>query len=1051
METLIGLLEMEQELEQWLQETSAPVLLIELPFRNKGLVLESLRSLIDELGKNAFEEFARLYPLTFSRWLVDEAVDVYEDGALWPRIAALLYIPETWTNECGRAFYNAVQNLGLQTHHGGKQFVATILAHGAIPTQELPALFRLLQNVLSHLPRSSSGDVILRKLRELPALTYQSKPIRRFLFNAPSNFVKGYLQEMATMLMNGPNSDCRRSLQQGYRLFQLGDQHPVKLSVRKKRPYLRLGLEPQDTHPMVLVFPECETSSEKSPWRIYTSLGDMVVNWPPPSSLQIDRYRHSLWEVELDKPRLWLDIWYQDTFVEEISIRQPVLIFSDDGTLYKHPWLLKGRFYFILMAPGWRIINKDLIRGESPAYFGDWSGYHILSIEALGPALEWTGPQGNGKMLILVQPSVDKYIRVLSDQIPIIRVIGLPVDADFAPMDFTIRNLASETTVTLSEGEVLIDDNRISLDVSRAIPSFGQYSLHIHGPYGINDSVDVDYGPFIQWQVPETVRWPHVETGQYPLGCISATYNPETTVTVSDSWRVKSTRSGYTEYWVGGYEFHLGLNVYYQSQTYSPSVVLREITWEWTSKQYAKIENAPLRITWEQFLHDEWTLEWHCRTGNEMELSLWDKTRILKTLGLRQTGKSYVINDLIRDEIQRESSTEFRLMAQIRDNHEVRSFPILFLQRAAPRDIVLHENDAIIRLSWRGHYVSNVSGFITSLLGLYDPVQFSFKQVLRHGEHFEIIVDHPKYKGPTIVKIKGDKGGILQWHGLLNRGGTGNLTPFMKRVQRWISDREDAPFPESSHDYVLWVEGLVFLSSGQTSRAVNYIILSHLRKAASRWITAALMSTRPRHNLFILGLPQWKIFDTVGSLDMSALIKQLDAVGKKSKVLAWLLGNSCYKFDEYLAIAVFGEQGTEISRTLSNGEFSTETRRMFMSIIKSQIYPVSFGESLEPPILDVDRQWLSQMVNILGKGRHLVHDYISWAVHALYTEEVSIGYLALLQRAVARGMLEINEGRLLHIQQKLSTNWWLVYERELARSELLCSILEDIDQRREYR
>jgi len=1044
MGTVDILMTIEEELTRNIQEVSKDLLLIEIPFRYRDQAQEAIQQFTSTFHREAFLHLSRQFPLTFARWLVDVAVDVYEDGRLWPEIARLLSIPEAWTYECGKAFYEIVRRFGLRTYDSGNLYVATILVHGGVPTQYLPVLFQLVKEAIDRLSYFSSGAQIMQKIKQSASLDYQARPIRRFLSIAPSAFVEEYLAEMADILVHGSGPNHRGSLRQGYRLYKFRSQR-VSQSKGSARPYLRVGLEPEDISPIVLVLPERTTRSPQSPWRIITSNDEYWEHGPSGERLADGQYRHKERQVDIRSPITRIQVIQEDESVIDAIIGDACL-FSSDGTFREERWLLQGETYYVFMAPGIRLIDTEIIRQEDTSFLGPWSDYTLLEIEALGSSVRWMGRGKFGEFPVVNPIKVTNSIRIRPREPAVIPFLGVP-PLEYADRSFTVSSINDDKGITLMPDEIAQESSAVYLNISRALPTFGLHRVKIRGPFGISVTLDVDYGPSIEWNVPDSVRWPDSKSGQHRLGVISV-FSQEATVSVAENWRVQGSEPGVLKCSIGVQEREIVINGRYEKEAFRRVIVCRAVTWEWFAHGHPPILNMPLRVTWDQFLYNVWGFNWQRQDDHlNMEINLYQDNELLKILGKRSPDQWHYLKDAIRDEIDRAGGRIFRLVARVFDeNNNLRIFPIAFLERPLVSALNLRETGSKLIIDWKGAKDATVKGFVASVIDLFPLKQFS---ACGENGKYEVTIEHPKRRGPIVVSLGGDKGRAERFYNYLS--GSLDTLPFNRELDRWIKDEGPAPIPQSPKEYQSWLECLMYLAPSKVARAVDSVVLPRLHESAGIWINTALLSSNPRENLFKLGVPQWNIIDQVGSRISSILIKKVPQIRTQSGVISWLVDNGCCDFDYEIATSVLGGQGYEVAQIMADGNFSLTDRRFLAALVKSPLFDAPHGESIVPPITSIDDEWLQEQMDVMGRKISLIQNYLEWSSNVLLKPERTLGNLAVLQRLAARGMAAADRLRVLTIQLALPPGWTYVYERELVRAELLCSVVEYIERRREDR
>jgi len=1053
MQSLDVLMTSEKDLERKVKEINQEFLLIELPFPHRNRTRDAIKHFVSVRRRQSFEDLAHQFPLTFCRWLVAEAADVYQSGALWSQIAQVLEIPPAWTNDCGKAFFGVCHRLHLPTHDEGHHYVATILVHGAVPLLELPDLFNLVKNALDQLPHSASGRQIRYRITGSLAWPYQSKPIIRFLSEAPDVFVDEYLKEMATLVIQGPKEGQRQSLQQGYLYFQWGKKVSPRSKSSSGPPYLRLGLEPYDTSPLVLVLPSRTSVLNTSPWQIDTSLGKLSTERMRGQKLHDGSYDYDAQEINLSAPVSWVKVTFEDHLVMESRLDPLAAVFDPDGTLRKENWLVNQTSYFLLLAPKVSLTDPKSVKSESASFLGNWSGYRLAEITSDEPTLRWRTEGASGAIPMIGHLHLPTEVAIRPGDPAVLTVGGIPSHLNPVSTAFTVQNISQSDgiSINLSADEVDYTSNAIALNVLRALPNFGLHRLSVHGPFGISAQVVVDYGPRITLTLSDCMRWPSERTGQHRLGWIAFDYPPEVVLSAEEAWRVRATSPGHSEYLLTPNESRLEFGVQYGNQSYRREWVCRDFSWEWTMDHNPQIVNTPLRVTQEQLLNEHCVFNWHGQADLQADMYLTDDTQVLKALGILTPNHPYSVHDAIQDDISHAAAEIVRLVVRITGpHHETRDFPVAWIHRAVVRDLRIQEKSSKLIVTWHGYCPSNLEGVVASVFGLYSPIRFSAKAVTHQGHEHEVRLPHPDHAGTVVVSLGG---GAHYSEKFLGHVRTGHRLPqgtFSRALNQWARTGERPPVPKEFHEYRLWIECLALIPPTGIGRVVTQVVLPGLRGTASHWLKAALSSSAPVKCLFRLGVSQWNIPDQVGTLESRALVQTLSQIQKKSPMYAWLVGNGCFHFYPPLAVSIFGAEGQTIATTLQASEFPTNIRRHWLDLVKSSLFDVALGESAMPPISCDHATWLGSELSAIAESQPVIGDYERWASHALSADEVNIGRLALMQRLVARGLVSKNIIHLLNIQQDLPPGWVSVYERELVRAELLGGLVEYIEQRREH-
>lgn len=1051
------LLDTEQDLEESMERAwHGDLLLIDIPLAYPERVRNAIIAFVHTHGKGAFRDLAYQFPLTFARWLVDESVNVYDSGKLWPDIAAVLGTSELWMNECGKAFYEVAQRYRLRIREDGKQYMATIVMHAAVPVRDLPDLFELVKEVTNHGPRGSHNMQILEDVRALPTLVYQTSPIRRFLTEAPDIFVAKYLDEMVDIVSGGLHAGHRLSLQQGYRLWKTESKfNRVKTGTRhRQKPFLRLGLEPDDVSPVVLVIPECMTNITACPWRMRTNLGvarDLGIR----GEVRHDgRYHHASQFVNIPEMYESLTIWYEDQVVLDHRVTDPVWVFEEDTELRGSGWLSQGGRYYLLLAPGAHVMTRDVVRSEELPYFGNWSGYSIVEVEALGNAIEWGGGGRYGWIPVVGPPMVAHHARIEPNDTPSVWVTAFPVGIDADPRPFVVTNGTNGDEIELSPKEVLCKETQVQLDVSRIVPSYGSHVLQIRGPFGTKGTVQVDFGPRILCHVPKSLRWPDPDQGQHRLGTVEIDCPPDVSISSDGHGLLDRRDDGRSRFWVSTEDSRLLLEVSYKGSHYRQTFSLRDLFWEWTSSDHPGVINGPLRATWEQFLSSNWSLMWHGRDGLSLELQLCEGSNTLKSMGLVRANQPQMVKDAIRDDMVRASGDELRLVARVTDGDNVLgTFPMAIVHRPQFSEMTLQTRGHQLVLKWRGRPIQNLLGEVKSVVAQFGSIPLANGRLRHYGEWNEVVLENPGYQGPAMVRINEESsqaGRYPQrlWHPIRIPLGRFQSSPLALALDQWIAEGASAPEPKRQDDYRAWVECLSFVSPGDGARAVAEVVLPSLRHAAAVWLSAALLSVDTQKILFRLGVAQWNIGE-VGSRQMPQFTKAFAPLRGADPILAWLLMNAWQESDTGLVEQLWGAKYRLLADVIGRGEFTRDDRRLLLDAMKSPLRFAPWGDSMDAPMSGVDQEWIWKQLHSMGKTRPLLREMNAWMRHTLSTAEASVGAIALAQRLFAHGISGGDGVRLLHMQQNLPESWHGLHSRELLRGELVASLLDYIDQRRE--
>ncbi len=114
---------------------------------SEGSMIDALRTVIAELGASeATRELWRRYPATCTFYMIDAGRRDYDSGALYPRIADELRIPEQCVHRWADHFIRFLNELRLQ-HFGpdsaGKYKLRSILLHGGFPNDAWRQIWQL--------------------------------------------------------------------------------------------------------------------------------------------------------------------------------------------------------------------------------------------------------------------------------------------------------------------------------------------------------------------------------------------------------------------------------------------------------------------------------------------------------------------------------------------------------------------------------------------------------------------------------------------------------------------------------------------------------------------------------------------------------------------------------------------------------------------------------------------------------------------------------------------------------------------------------------------
>lgn len=1053
MNSLDVLVNTEDELEEWLPSGNQ-VLLIELPLRNREAVRKAIKEYIKTGGRLSFSELGNVFPLTFTRWLVGEATDEYQEGSLWPQIAKLLEVPVAWTNECGKAFHRAVQHLHLRTFEEGNYYVTTVLGHGAVPVKDLPTLFRLAKDASHRLTESATGEQIRMEIVQSTAFAYQPKPIQRFLRTGPRVFVGEYLLEMVDILARGLRAGQRPILQQGFRVFEVGSRRPSRTKVAPDKPYLRVGLEPQDTAPLVLMLPSRQTTAKEWPWAIATNLGSFPLD-DYPGELQVNgTYKHDLMEVNIESPITSIEVRFEGRVVLQNNISATVAPFMEDYVFHEKPWLRAGDIYFLLLAPDSDLFNKEVLRMNESPYFGSWAGYKLCEIEAQCPRVSWGG-ENAGSLPVVAPPRVQHSITAMPSRPAEVRIYGFPVDNDLITDSDPFKvKLSGGTWIILTSDEVSHESDYVTVDVSRALTTLGEYRLLLEGPFGTSGQVRVDFGPVITLEVPDTLRWPDSVTGQHRMGKLGLTIPSGTTVDIQEEWRLEGKMAERQEIFVTCHDSRLALTVRYAGESYDREWRFRAIWWEWSASHCPQIINQALRVTWEQFTHYDWQLSWHESDKIHLEFLVTDsRERCLKNLGALRPDHPHSLLHLIQDEISHATGDSFGIVGRVvRDGMTVARFPLAMIDRPLIQHVGvtrLPESQRLV-VNWDGPTVSGLNGTVQSLWRSFSPMRFRSDGVPQRSRNYRATLRGPLKPGLLGITLDGGAISTLRVLGRIETSDPREFDQgFLNELSNWIDGKSSAPIPRRSLEYLQWVECLAFVAPGEAARAVGQVVLPYFHKQASYWVTAALGSWEPRAAMFKLGVAQWDIQGTVGYQDSPQLVQVIPSIKLTSPILAWLVGNGCWHFDVPTATQILGPRGPLVAETQACGEITTQARRTILETLKSGLDESPPGHSLDLPISPGDEAWVREEIGYLCGNNSLMGRVVDWVGHCLPNDEALISMVAMLQRAAARGLYTLNPVRVLQVAVGLPSSWDSVYERELLRADLLMILAEEIEMRRQ--
>lgn len=804
---------------------------------------------------------------------------------------------------------------------------------------------------------------------------------------------------------------------------------------------------------MVLVLPEKTTTSVTLPWQVLTSSGELPIEGPKATPLLSGKFRHAPQQINISVPVTWIALSLEGQSVLDVGLDDEVLIFCADGTFRGEPWLVHDATYFMLLAPGVHLTSAGCGRGDRGSFFGAWSGYHLIDVEAIGSTIRWQRAKRSGGILVIPELKVERNLVVRPEQAAVVVVHGTPPSATFDARDFSITNQARpDDAVVLLPGEVRRQPNALALDISRALPSMGIHYLYIQGPYGISAKVQVEYGPSITALVSDEIRWPNKSTGRHRLGTVSFAHPTDVRLIVDqeESWRMPSHSSDHDQFWLAAGESELSLCVDYQGHSYRRTWVLRDFNWEWTSMDHSQQINAPLSVTRDQFIADDWSWTWHSPHPLEIEVHLDDTHNPLKELGRLNPDHAHALKNSIRDDIDNSPGQWFRLIARTRDQQgQIREFVIASIHRPIVQQMFQPiETSSTFTVRWKGFRSPDLNGVVASLFGLYQPMPFSSKKVLHMDPLYGVDLPHPGISGPVVVSMGASSGFAERFVLHLRSGHAYSQDSFLKGLDLWLQGGQELPVPETFEQRRWWLECLGFVAPNAVARAVAAVVLPHLHDEGGQWILSALSTTVPATSLFRLGISQWRIADDLGTREARALTQKLFSLHAKSKIYAWLVGNGCYDFDPRWATDFFGDEGAMVAQSLAEFSFSTDARQRWIALIRSELFEVSEGESIMPPFSDYDASWLARQVSGLAARQPILAQHDVWASHARRKQEHDLDHLALLQRLLARGVSSTDASRLLHLQQTLPCHWIPMYERALVRAELLASLVEFIESRR---
>ena len=919
-----------EELERRLRSQGRDVRLLgELPLAkdDAALVRDQLLSTIRAYGSaEGVQSYVTEYPWAVARWLVELGNEVYEDGTLWPYVAAEL--GADYQVPLRQAFEYALKRLDLRSFPGHR-YVASILGHGMVPRRHLPDLLATTADVLPHLGSTVNPEQLRRELLQHPMMNL--RPVIRFLDQrGVDEIIHYYLEHVAHVVRYGPSSDTPAVFQQAYRQWKAPKRRAPVVHRERATPALEVSFveDAEDYLPLAVRLPECRTTDDRWPVRVMADgmLADVRRN---PPDRTVDGWRHAAVRYGLPAPRTQLSIALKGGARHTFDLSRPVWWFTEDGSWWPEPWLERDRWYYLLAAPGTKLNVETEALGT---YGGAWSGYALGRWRATVPRVEAT----TGSPTV-AWPVEEVPTRVaprgssvqFDDPDPVVLAYGAFSRAPTAD-DFQVvieRKDGLDTPVRLLASDLDVQDTTVRLDLTTHLTEWGSYPLRVQGPLNLRDHVRVTHRPPVSVRSPDRLAWPSQHTGAHRAGQVTV-WGPagiELAVAGQPSLAgVDGAPSVSVDVTVD--QGHVDVTVGRPGGSpYHERVPFRQVWWEWGVPHEKPVVNRPLVAAWQDVWATPPTLWWDTSDDHTLRLILADhEGHPIPIADEWPRQEAHSILGLL-DEMRGRPGPAFVLYGRIsREGQAVGQYPLARIVRTGPVELqatvqaghlVLEgpgEPPGPIKVTltgwpaWRHAKAAHWPRVTTN--SLTPQRHFAGGWQIEWGQQLDE-VPYELWAAPQTPQSGAVRAEPVR-RLVLPDGRPGKVTrePFQQSILHWLKGGR-APAPTVVADFVMWVRAARWLPLAAVGSAYVEGVAPQVEQTAGQWMEGVLAVDGDVDDSWLrVGLPEWPL-GAVSTKEIPRLVSQLSGMTDHHPVWTWLVVSGLQEWKSPAAEAAAGLWG----------------------------------------------------------------------------------------------------------------------------------------------
>lgn len=850
-------------------------------------------------GPQLLEGWVRRHPIVFARWLVGLAGEVYEQGALWPHVAAQLQRDDATRvgQLLGPLFLDVLSRLRLRVFPG-LRYVASILGHSIVPESNLDELLRIIDDARRTLPQTVSPAGLWEALRRHPMLPTAPKPLQRFLDVDP-HVGNAYVDRLRQFMVDPGSVEVPTAVHRAWHRFQTGPSRRPPLKAKPAEgPVIRTdGINA----PLVVDVPR--TAVPRVRWRVrwddtVLDLADLAEPAPADGV------------VPVPTPCRACSVLDGDVVVARVeSLGDGVWVFDADGRAWARPWLVAGPYSVILPAT-WRLEGVHVQCRDKP-WLGPWGAWMLVEVEcAAGRTLKVVDPDDSVRHQAGVvaslrrHPPTPRYKTALGHPL-VVKYVGQI--AAIAPVqhDIVVTPAASGPAVRLSQS--FAGDGPYCLVLERPLDKPGRYMVAVRNLFG-EEAFQVDVLPPYEATVSQDLEWPR-PSGFHRSGTVYLAVPAGVTVR---GWSGTGSAGRY-RHRVQRETYELTAVLVADPDPFPVAVAIRSAWWEWTSERSGWTEsNGPLHTTWAGLKDDAWCLRLWTMGGIHVTLRLTDSRRLLREWPVPAGTDPFELRpEAWTDVIDGAAGQDFHLLAVSTRDEVEGAFLLAWIHRPVFRDVALDADQGIVR--WRGpdpgpctvivgparadgrldgvqpQLVDGAWTLSVPLLrSLIPPVTVTLESP-RHGARLTVSRIPPP---PTVRRADVHRTRVTRLERLAEAldAVQQRRSQVAARVElnRWAQGRGHAPAPE--RDRARWVAAYVALPPMARRAAYREVVAPSVPRDIPAWLDAVLRQPPDLVEVawMRLGVAQWPL----GALRTKAaqpLLVRWDDVARASPLLAWLV------------------------------------------------------------------------------------------------------------------------------------------------------------------